>query len=280
MQRVAEKIFSSVSRALATCGGFAVVAVLLGMSGPARADDAPFQLDRTNWMSFERYKEEPSAWHEEKPSDQAAIETPALTAPVIVPMPIALPVLNRPVNVPAMPGVNQGFEVDVSSTLDGKRSVDSLATNPDGPDGLQPPQENWKDAATEARQSMMQNKNADDEDKGAFSIRFAYLPNPEVTPVFNPPHKKYERPKLQVAQTPVPDKEDKAACAAIDAYKKRQLEAIESDRQTLAALQGAISQLGLQKQLDFMVGANGSLTQPAQNADMDFAVSASAPAKN
>ena len=36
---------------------------------------------------------------------------------------------------------------------------------------------------------------------------------------------------------------------ALDAYKKRQLAAIESDRQTLSALQGAIAQLGLQKQL-------------------------------
>ena len=56
---------------------------------------------------------------------------------------------------------------------------------------------------------------------------------------------------------------DAAACAALDAYKKRQLEAIESDRQTLTALQNAIAQLGLQKQLDFLPGVSGSLNAQA-----------------
>jgi hypothetical protein len=66
------------------------------------------------------------------------------------------------------------------------------------------------------------------------------------------------KPKLSAA--------DAAACAALDAYKKRQLAAIESDRQTLSALQNAIAQLGLNKQLDFMIGAGGSLGKQATSA--------------
>jgi hypothetical protein len=58
---------------------------------------------------------------------------------------------------------------------------------------------------------------------------------------------------------------DLAACAAIDAYKKRQLDAIEGDRRTLDALQTAIKQLGLEKQLSFMTGAQGSVGSQAEN---------------
>jgi hypothetical protein len=257
------------------------VTALLIANGAAFADDEPFQLDRTNWMSFDRYKEDPSAWQGPKAGDQVAAQAPVLSVPVIVPQPVAVPTLNRPINAPTMPGVNNGFEVDISSTLDSKRSVDSLATNPDGPEGLEPPEQNWKNAAAEAREFVTQNKTAEDAESTTLKIRFAFLPNPEITPVFNPP-KKHPRPQPAViAQTPVPNNpQDKAACAAIDAYKKRELEAIQSDRQTLAALQSAITQLGLQKKLDFMVGANGSLAAPTPNAAMDFAVSAPPSVKN
>jgi hypothetical protein len=67
--------------------------------------------------------------------------------------------------------------------------------------------------------------------------------------------------------------EEAAACAAIDAYKKQQLQAIQSDRQTLKALQDAIKQLGLQKELNFMAGAQGGVIDPSGAAEapkMDF----------
>ena len=84
------------------------------------------------------------------------------------------------------------------------------------------------------------------------------------------------------APPPVPamSKSDDAVCAAIDAYKKRQLAAIESDRKTLAALQSAISQLGLNKQLDFMVDATGNLNIPVGGASHITPASAPAPVKN
>lgn len=47
-------------------------------------------------------------------------------------------------------------------------------------------------------------------------------------------------------------KEAKEAYEALSAYRRRQLEAIESDRQTLAALQDALNELGLSEELDFM----------------------------
>lgn len=59
-----------------------------------------------------------------------------------------------------------------------------------------------------------------------------------------------------VASPPTP------ACEALTAYRRRQLAAIESDRRTLSALQSAIAELGLDKQLDFLTGSKGRMSGP------------------
>src|ERR1700744_3833239 len=71
---------------------------------PAHADDTPFSLEGTSWMSFNRYRHEPSAWQEQQQKEEeekaAAVNAPPMTVPVIVPTPVALPVLTRPVDAP------------------------------------------------------------------------------------------------------------------------------------------------------------------------------------
>jgi hypothetical protein len=104
----------------------------------------------------------------------------------------------------------------------------------------------------------------------------SFLPNAAISPV---PSKKREpthgRAMAKAATPPPPteDESDKAARAAIEAYKKQQMQALESDRRTLEALQSAIAKLGLQKQLNFMSGTTGSLDIQANGGDapkMDF----------
>ena len=59
-------------------------------------------------------------------------------------------------------------------------------------------------------------------------------------------------------------KELNAACEAFADYRRRQLEAIESDRRTLAELRAALTDLGLDKKLNFLANQNSSLEQSAE----------------
>jgi hypothetical protein len=115
----------------------------------------------------------------------------------------------------------------------------------------------------------------------------SFLPNRQIAPIPEPERKSYQEriaPLLaHAAPAPIDDARepkksatDLASCAAVDAFKKKQMEDIQSDRRTLAALQAAISQLGLNKELSFMTGATGSLAQAgATPVKMDFPVGSS-----
>ncbi|HUY69155.1 MAG TPA: hypothetical protein VMV79_07625 [Alphaproteobacteria bacterium] len=224
-----------------------MAALALGApGGPAWAEDQPFQFEPTGWMSFNRYKEDPSAW---KPPQPAPAVKPPILATAVVPPPVAPAVLQEPLRTPAMPGLNNGFDIRVSSTASG------APLNPDGLLPLGMPDNNWQNAAAAAR-LLAERKMLAEAHAGPPEIPFTALPDPGVLPSYDLPHT--PKPKPRVAETPMPSAREKAACAAIDAYKKRQLEAIKSDQQTLAALQGAIKKLGLQKKLDFLVDNSGN----------------------
>jgi hypothetical protein len=297
----------------------AAVTILLAVAGPAHAEDTPFQLETSDWVSFDRYKNEPSAWHEQKdPAAPAQVEVPTIPTGIVVPQAIALPILTRPVDAPILPGVASNAGAATSAKTDDddddqpvlKRPVSApelpgiskdaktAATDSNKPPAdvtadtsghvviEPPPQNNWKNAMAAAQQAAQQKQYAAAENGSAPGIRLSYLPNSEVTPSFATMHKVRHSPKPQeVAQTPIPTPAqtpvEKAACAAIDAYKKREIAAIESDRKTLANLQSAIQQLGLQKQLDFLVDANGNAIAHTQDAKMDFPPgTAPSPVKN
>lgn len=88
-------------------------------------------------------------------------------------------------------------------------------------------------------------------------VRLPMLPNRAVSshfvekkrPRVESKEKKDEAKKAEQA------KPDAAALAAYTAYKKKQLEALESDRKTLEALQAAIQDLGLSQKLSFTGGS-------------------------
>ncbi len=140
------------------------------------------------------------------------------------------------------------------------------------------PKSSWRDAVQLARSKKVMSD--DDQNSDPLDVRFTYLPatsspvtkaqKPVIASIVKKTETAEAKPPAPVTAAPPADP---AACAAIDAYKKRQLAAIESDRETLTALQTAIAQLGLQKKLDFMVGASGNLKlQDAPSANMDLPV--------
>lgn len=257
----------------------AVILVFCSGNGLAWADDLdPFHVEDGRWMSLDFYKEglkENPAPDQNTSAAKQDIQPPSLAQqPSDTPKipPSSTPVVaspSRPLDLPVMPGVNDGYAIKVNSTAD-DTSGSYLPNLSDSKPDLVLPEEHWKNAAD----FMHKNTHPSDEDAGDqhqdLDIRMSYLPNRDVKPAPEPdhPHNHGRAAHSAPAIAPSPSassKAEAAACEAIDAYKKKQLEAIQSDRQTLAALQAAIAHLGLQKQLDFLTGANGSITNAESN---------------
>ncbi len=246
--------FSFLSGALACFCFFAAVAP----SAPARADN-PFDLESSGWMSFDHYKDKPAAW---VATHKDPGEGPVI-APVTAPTPVLPPA--RAVALPVMPGLLKDEPPKVTSTADDTDTDGARLTNLDSQPDLQLSGKNWLDAAEMARQAEEKKKSGDAEHQ-ALDIRLSYLPDTHVAPA-EPKHKTIHHltPKVAMAQPGAPTSAapppaaDPALCAAIDNYKKHQLQAIESDRKTLAALQSAIAELGLKKQLSFLADTGGHL---------------------
>ncbi|MBV8061187.1 MAG: hypothetical protein JO126_03250 [Alphaproteobacteria bacterium] len=178
---------------------------------------------------------------------------------------------SRPLDLPELPGVNKGFSITVQSTSDaaGQQQASSAAVvTANGKTDLKLHDRNWQ-KADEAIQQVADNVDTE-EDHHPVNVRPSFLPNTDVSPVTAPKHPSARSARIaQVIEqekpkpTPVADKQPdaQAVCAAIDSYKKKQVEALQSDRQTLLALQSAIADLGLQKQLNFMTGAQGEVAR-------------------
>jgi hypothetical protein len=198
----------------------------------------------------------------------------------------------RPLNLPVMPGLNLDYDVNVTSTVEDKdgeaaelgegilaqpvrplnlpvmpglglsaAAKDDPNVNAANATGHADPVDDalWRDAKTTAKETP---SGENDEGRAPLSVRFAELPDSHTvsatgSPVTKP-HKKAQTVKEAKAKAPTPANPE--ACAALTAYRQRQLAAIESDRQTLDALQAAIAELGLDKKLDFMRGASQNLT--------------------
>ena len=278
---------------------------LLFSFGPAYAEDTdPFQLETAHWMSFDRYKEHaktavPAVEETAKTDkdtnaadDNGHFIDGTAEAPINVPSIPVVAAPTRPLNPPLMPGMNKGYNVQVNSTEDERPPLAQI-THIDTEPTVQLPEKNWQKASEVARAPSKESENGGDadDDHTPLDIRMSFLPNTRITPIPSPEPKTNHgrRPAqaavLAAAKAPEPKKSpaELAACASIDAYKKRQLDAIESDRQTLTALQAAIAQLGLQQQLSFMTNtpANTTTQANATPAALDIsAPSLARPAKN
>lgn len=284
---------------MATCsvaryaGMLGLVCALITPVFSARAQELdPFQTDTGSWKSFDRYKEEQKERllstmtgnpesdakaraalqaEDEKKAEaevlQRADEKTALIAPPALAAPVVAPP-ERPLALPVMPGINKGFDIRVGTTEKTEDEIKPTAriANIDSEPDLMLPKQDWLDAE-QAAKLQAQGKDYLG-DTTPLHIRLSFLPSFEA-----PAPKKSHGVAMAAAKPPAPvepakSPAEQAACAAIDAYKKRQLEAIQSDRETLVALQDAIAKLGLQKQLNFMTGADEKMNSSANNGPL------------
>jgi hypothetical protein len=228
-----------------------------------------FEVDKNGWMSLDHFTDKahrfPGSVRQSEAVETAAIETPSIMAqtPVAAAMKPIVAEPTRPLNLAALPGLNKGYDVRVSSTEDEEvekftAELTTLASH------MAPAQaqaeSNWQDAATVARQEATNHgKKASSE---PLNVRLAGLPDSRITPI---PGTAVTKPQAPEKKAPTPAKANKPECTPYTAYKKQQLAAIESDRKTLTALQAAITEMGLDKKLDFAGGATGSLGNKADN---------------
>ena len=269
--------------------------IMPGLNKDAASDQEPFEFNTGGWVSYERYTDKVRRFAVEPAKDTevaSATETPAASEPV--PQTAAEP--SRPLNLPVMPGLGQGYEIKISSTEDDDAGgvleqpnrplnlpvmpglgqsmpvqgnamasnktnalgaqLTGLATQPE----LQLAGSLWQDAKSAASLTD-EDEEGSESKRTPLSVRLANLPDSRITPI---PEGSVIKPHSPTpAKVAAKSKRNPEVCAAITAYKKQQLAAIESDRQTLNALQAAIADLGLDKKLDFMHGARGSLAVPA-----------------
>ncbi len=230
-----------------------------------------FDIDNSQWMSSESY----DINQKRRPQEPQAKEIPAVQPQTTENLPE--PPLSEAAetenadasalqdfHTPLMPGMNKGLLVRVDSTEEKKiKDFEDF-------EAKRLSDKNWKTPLEKF--SLQANAEQDDEnDAPPLKIRKSFLPSPNIAPApsvqressVKKGHEALRR-RAQTAPKPIPkSKEDAEACAALESYKKQQLDAIESDRQTLTALQEAIRALGLTKQLKFMTEQGGALSQVA-----------------
>lgn len=171
---------------------------------------------------------------------------------------------NRPLNLPVMPGLNVASEPEKLLPESKQAEAKNIPLPGQLEDVL------WQDAATAALDS---GEEAEINDRqNTLSIRLANLPDTRITPV---PGKtvakkrpsvleKMMAPKVAAATSKKQPSRNPEVCEALTAYKKQQLAAIERDRETLSALRAAVAELGLANKLDFMSGVTGILSGQAE----------------
>lgn len=250
-----------------SCFGLAVVCFYLSSFSMSYADDELFQLDPSRWTSSQNYIA--TGGQEQAPAAPTAEDQDAQAATPTVEMPPP----NLAANLPLLPAANKGFDLDIHSTAKESSSLiaDEQADEPQDPHLAD---SNWKSPVPLASQDA-----ADDDSANAektLNIRMSFLPaKPQAGGRKVSGHMSaLKRVHLQMRQnTPSAVAADKpkspaeaAACAALDAMKKQQLEAIQSDRRTLSALQEAIKTLGLTKKLDFSSGNFSAASNTPENA--------------
>lgn len=224
---------------------------------PTETGDDSSEVNDNKWMSLDRYNDK----KHEAPADQPRkdeAKAPETVSVEAQPAPkqeniTAIPALpDRPLVFPSLPGLNNGLEVRVDTT-DGDRDnasppiIDAASQPEFGLAGSK-----WEDAGTKAREA------AAGEHAVPLNIRMTRLPEAKVKPskaaaATKKPYSPLEAKAQE--KSSVANSSDEQTLAAIKAYKKRQLDAIESDRKTLSDLQAAIDKLGLDKKLD--TGNNG-----------------------
>lgn len=241
-----------------------------GKAAQAQSQD-PLTLG-AKWFDLDSFeenqkKEEEEAAHpviEETKLPQLAFSAvPAKAEPV------------RPLNLPSLPTMTSDHGLFVESTEEDRARFWNAAQEHD-----------WKSIETAEEETIVA---ASVEQlinilgRDPFKVRYASLPNLSIqsimasrvsTSVLDREAKSRKAEKAITAAPvmaqkkidPAVQKETNQACEAFADYRRRQLAAMESDRKTLSALQSALAEMGLSKDLNFMTKKSGVLASQVQEA--------------
>ena len=264
--------------------GICTCALALGLACPAlcfpaQATDSPFEINAERWTKPKNYQTDIKPLPDVAPQESAVASPEPKTppAPTTTPAPIV-------VTMPTMPGLNKGFDMRVNSTEEAKRK-EPIAAKPEATPDIHLQDKNWKSPPVSGHAAKTQQDDDEDQENPALNVRMSFLPAQNITPIPDAPHESARKrghallrksaPNTPTVPTRTP--EESAACAALDAYKQQQLDAIQSDRQTLKALQDAVHSLGMTKQLDFTAGhdsvLNASNAEPATSQSVPMPIS-------
>ncbi|MFA6280737.1 MAG: hypothetical protein WC612_08150 [Bdellovibrionales bacterium] len=275
------------SRALLARGGFFALCFALmalfsfsGNQAQAQTQD-PFAFG-AKWVDLDAFEENQKKEEEDaarpiveetKPPQLVASAVPVKAEPV------------RPLNLTSLPSIENNTQhiFPVESTEEDK-------------EGFLIAQQNWKPFAV-ADQELSKEEEAAQLvhilGRDPFKVRFASLPSSVVKSIMasrvstsaldreaqsNKAEKGAPAPVLaQKKVDPAVQKETNQACEAFTDYRRRQLEAMESDRKTLAALQSALTEMGLSKDLNFMTKTSSVLASQTQETTVQKGDSAASP---
>jgi hypothetical protein len=238
---------------------------------PGLANEVPFAIDGQGWRSMDRYGET-------KPGQDITPGAPGPTNPAsaVAEPPKAGPgeetdnAVKPQIRSTSLPGVQTQFDIRIDSTSDDHAATTEANEVPTG-EALS--KAAWQDPKKFLEQRAGAKLSVEEDDEGRrVNIRLPLLPSGKVVPSgasalkqATDDYSTSKKTKLDpIAAAPV------AACAGNSAglvLKKKQLAAIDSDRQTLAALKAAITELKAEKELGFMTNVSGSL---AASAPMDL----------
>lgn len=241
----------------------------------------PFIVNHGNWKNVKNYAKDADAYvtvvnqSEIKDALKKDINEGDLATPV------------RPLNLAPLPSLKDRL---ASSTGDGEEH----AENTEAPQAIEyqnikigPKDENWNDLSAAKKPSQSK---VEIDRESAKLIRLANLPGNKTlvsspagsATASNTPKIKAAKPAVQerpaqptqtaqATQAGNPgEMSDAEVRAAIEAYRKRQLEAIANDNKTLAALHAAIANLGVSKKINFVKtqgsASAASETKPSSDA--------------
>ena len=203
--------------------------------------DDPFGALSGSWVKIQDYETDKI-----KPPQPETLMPIKETAPTKLEADKALP--ERTLNLSTRPSLPNSL-------------ISSVLPSNDGNDDLFYGGKRWMkfdEAEEAAAQQAAAEQLLRDAGKSPFKVRFAALPNKQVQSVFAGRVLKTEEtpeskptPK-KPSLSPEKQKTVTEECKVLTDYRRRQLEAIESDRQTLSALKDALSDLGLSQKLSFM----------------------------
>ncbi|MDD3181640.1 MAG: hypothetical protein PHD48_02395 [Alphaproteobacteria bacterium] len=221
----------------------------------------------SNWVSLEEYQQRPH------PPDPSLLPVVSSAVPSQEKNEIAHP--GRELNLPIMPGLATAPAVTVSST---EQLISFFPLEKGKWLGVR---EEYQEAQKQEIAASMSTR----KDKPAFQIRLSLLPSAQVQSI---PAARISQGKLareanaaraaQAAQgleqktiDSQKIKQRMEACEAFTLYRRRQLEALASDRDTLAQLKSVLSDLGLTTKLNFMTNAGEALTAEVKETSQSAA---------